>query len=189
MIPIEIYSPALICHPATYPHAELDIEVPVCWTDPRILSFSYRLKGDISGIRIPRQRTPRRADRLWEHSCFEAFLGEVGKPDYYEFNLSPSCEWAAYAFRGYRAGGPIEDDELDPNISVRLDAGRLDLIAFISLNRLPIIHSGSILRLGLSAVIEDSNGRLSYWALKHPPGKPDFHHPDAFALELTLPGQ
>jgi hypothetical protein len=44
------------------------------------------------------------------------------------------------------------------------------------------------LRLGLSAVIEDIDGRLSYWALKHPPGKPDFHHPDSFALDVTLPG-
>jgi hypothetical protein len=42
------------------------------------------------------------------------------------------------------------------------------------------------LRLGLSAVIEDDNGSLSYWALKHPSGKPDFHHPDAFALEIDV---
>jgi hypothetical protein len=40
------------------------------------------------------------------------------------------------------------------------------------------------LRLGLSAVIEETSGRKSYWALAHPPGKPDFHHPDCFALEL-----
>ena len=39
---------------------------------------------------------------------------------------------------------------------------------------------------GLSAVIEDPNGVLSYWALRHPPGKPDFHHPDTFALEIDL---
>jgi len=40
------------------------------------------------------------------------------------------------------------------------------------------------MRLALSAVIEEERGRLSYWALRHPPGKPDFHHPDAFALAL-----
>jgi hypothetical protein len=33
-------------------------------------------------------------------------------------------------------------------------------------------------------VIEAADGSLSYWALRHPPGKPDFHHRDAFALEL-----
>ena len=41
-----------------------------------------------------------------------------------------------------------------------------------------------LLALVVSAVIEDDSGALSYWALRHPPGKPDFHHPDAFAMEL-----
>jgi hypothetical protein len=36
-------------------------------------------------------------------------------------------------------------------------------------------------------VVEEKDGLLSYWALNHPPGKPDFHHPDAFVLELTIP--
>jgi hypothetical protein len=39
-------------------------------------------------------------------------------------------------------------------------------------------------RLALSAVIEETDGRKSYWALAHPPGTPDFHHPDCFTLEL-----
>jgi hypothetical protein len=40
------------------------------------------------------------------------------------------------------------------------------------------------LQLGLTAVIEDDSGNLSYWALRHAPGNPDFHDPDGFALEL-----
>jgi hypothetical protein len=36
-------------------------------------------------------------------------------------------------------------------------------------------------------VIEEVSGVFSYWALNHPPGEPDFHHPDAFALELEVP--
>ena len=38
--------------------------------------------------------------------------------------------------------------------------------------------------LALAAVIEDEAGALSYWALRHAAGVPDFHHPDAYALEL-----
>ena len=45
-------------------------------------------------------------------------------------------------------------------------------------------HANASWRLGLSAVIEDTSGGKSYWALAHPPGKPDFHHADCFALEL-----
>jgi hypothetical protein len=46
---------------------------------------------------------------------------------------------------------------------------------------------GARLSVALSAVIEDNRGMLSYWALKHPPGKPDFHHRDGFALEIEAP--
>ena len=40
------------------------------------------------------------------------------------------------------------------------------------------------LRLGLAAVIEDKARVLSYWALKHPAEKPDFHHAGSFVVEL-----
>ena len=36
--------------------------------------------------------------------------------------------------------------------------------------------------IGLSAIIEEEDGTISYWALAHPPGRPDFHHPDCLAL-------
>ena len=45
--------------------------------------------------------------------------------------------------------------------------------------------AGGPLRIGLCAVIEEKSGALSYWALRHPPGRPDFHHRRAFALELA----
>jgi hypothetical protein len=40
---------------------------------------------------------------------------------------------------------------------------------------------------GLCAVIEERDARLSYWALAHPPGRPDFHHPACFAATLPAP--
>ena len=40
-------------------------------------------------------------------------------------------------------------------------------------------------RARLAAVIEATDGSLSYWALAHPSDKPDFHHPDSFVLELS----
>jgi hypothetical protein len=40
-------------------------------------------------------------------------------------------------------------------------------------------------RIGLAAVIEETHGHKSYWALAHPPGKADFHHSDSFALEFS----
>ena len=108
-------------------------------------------------------------------------MGGAG-PGYREFNFSPSGEWAVYAFRGYRDGDEL-GIELTPEIVVRRTEDRLELDAEISQDLLP---SGRPLRLGLSVVVEDTDGVLSYWALRHPPGKPDFHHTDAFASQLVL---
>ena len=45
-----------------------------------------------------------RTDGLWRHTCFEAFIAAAVRPEYWEYNLSPSGAWAAYHFTGYRAG-------------------------------------------------------------------------------------
>ena len=147
-----------------------------------ILTLTFTLKGDISSLRIPEPRSSRRVDGLWRHTCFEVFVMGGAGPGYREFNFSPSGEWAVYAFRGYRDGDEL-GIERTPEIVVRRSGDRLELDAEISQDLLP---AGRPLRLGLSAVVEDTDGVLSYWALRHPPGKPDFHHTDAFASQLVL---
>ena len=103
-------------------------------------------------------------------------------PAYREFNFSPSGEWAVFTFRSYRQGGELELD-LDPGIRRCKTLNRLDVDAEIPRNLLP---KSRMLRVGLAAVVEHRNGALSYWALHHPPGKPDFHHNDAFAAHIEL---
>jgi hypothetical protein len=163
------------------------IDARVGWTERGSLALTYSLKGDITRLRIPPSRNSRRAAGLWQHTCFEVFVSEKGKQPYWEFNFSPSGEWAAYAFKGYRDGGPIEDDGPNPEIVVRSAANSFELEALVRLDRLQTLPPQMPLRLVLSVVIEENDGTLSYWALKHPPGKPDFHHPESFALELALP--
>jgi hypothetical protein len=174
-------------HPETPADAVCKIEARVSWTENEALAVTYLLTGDLSRLSIPPFRRPRRADRLWEHTCFETFLGIKGKPEYYEFNFAPSGEWSAYVFRAYRDGAPLKDKRVAPGLTVRSSAGSLALDVVIRADRLPIIAPRARLRIALSAVVEDDSGRLSYWALTHPPGKPDFHHSDAFALEIEAP--
>lgn len=178
----------LTCHPTNVADAVRGINSQAGFPEFGALALTFVLKGDINRLRIPSLESPRRVDRLWEHTCFEAFVQLKGQSAYYEFNFSPSGEWAGYAFREYREGGPIEDEQLNPKIAVQKEAETLELHAVIRLDRLSKIQPGSILRLGLAAVVEGINGRLSYWALKHPPGEPDFHHPANFALEIPLGG-
>ena len=187
MPPDPVHTVTLTCHPETPTEAVRGIAARVSRT-PGKLAVSYVLDGALDRLRVPAPRAPRIADRLWQHTCCEIFVASKGMPAYYEFNLSPSGEWAACAFDGYRSrAGEARAEGLAPEIAVRGSASMLELDAVIRLDRLSKLRSGAPLVLALSAVVEDSDGDLSYWALRHPPGKPDFHHAEAFALELAAP--
>jgi hypothetical protein len=71
-----------------------------------------------------------------------------------------------------------------PELAVRRFDDRLELDAAIDLSELKGVREARTLKLAVTAVVEDDSGTLSYWALKHAPGKPDFHHQDGFVLEL-----
>ncbi len=175
---------ALVCHPATPSSAVRGIEARAGWTGGGALAFTYILKGDLSRLRIPPPRAPQGAARLWQHTCFEAFIRMNSISAYYEFNFAPSGAWAVYAFDRYREPARLTGGIPAPEIAVRRAEKCLELDAFVGVDSLPAIQGGARLTLALAAVIEDETGALGYWALMHPPGKPDFHHADGFALEI-----
>jgi hypothetical protein len=72
-----------------------------------------------------------------------------------------------------------------PPIEVESNSNCYTLQVSLELDQLSALSRKAVWRLGLSALIEDTSGRRSYWALSHPPGKPDFHHADSFAYELS----
>ncbi|MDP8994286.1 MAG: DOMON-like domain-containing protein [Pseudomonadota bacterium] len=144
-----------------------------------LLALRYVLAGTVAGLRLPPPAPAERADRLWEHSCFEAFVRAPPHPGYAEFNFAPSGRWAAYRFEGYREG--MSPAAACPKIAVAAGAERLELAARVAL---PADASWLV---GLAAVVEEADGNRSFWALDHPPGAPDFHHPACFVLELPPP--
>ena len=158
------------------------------------LRFRYVLEADPQLIRIPLPVPDAgRTDKLWAHTCFEAFVGPTGSPHYLELNFSPSGQWAAYRFDSHRQGMAAAL-QAAPRLALRRGAERLELQAEVRLNGglaspEPGLRGGGSrsLRIALSTVVEDREGRLSYWALRHPPGRPDFHHPESFSLALELP--
>lgn len=156
---------------------------------PGGLAASYRLEGELECLRVPDAReAPRFADELWRHTCFEMFIARKETPDYLELNFSPSGEWAAYAFARYRERVPLDAEvdlaALHPRVVAHRSTGKLVVDVVVPLERLPPRYADEPLLLGLSTVIEAHDGSLSYWALRHPSAKPDFHHPNAFALEF-----
>jgi hypothetical protein len=158
------------------------LDVEIGHSQPGLLALRYRLAGDVDRLRIPPQQPPGRADKLWQHTCFEAFVAAEGIAGYTEFNFAPSGEWAIYCFTAYRSGMTLLEPLRAPHIALDRRTDRLVLEAEIDLAALP--GGRGAVRLALCAVVEELDGRLSYWALRHPPGKPDFHHADGFAVRL-----
>jgi len=175
----------LTAHPSTPNDAVRSLGVQLRAEEPDILVFQYSLVADMSRVRVPLSGAGERADALWKHTCFEAFVAPADAPGYHEFNFSPSLDWAIYRFSAYREGMSPAEIGRTPEISVRRGDNGLELQSAVRLGHLADLPDALHLRIALAAVIEDENGRLSYWGLRHPPGKPDFHHPNAFALEVA----
>ena len=164
----------LIPHQTTSPSG-LTLDVEVRRRDG-VLSLEYTLAGAVETVGWPEEAVRARTDGLWQATCFEAFVRTAG--GYVEYNLSPSGAWAAYRFDGYREG--MRDLEMPaPFIVTRSAPGQFVLTADVTL------PEDAVEAAGLAAVIRGVDGAIGYWALAHPSDKPDFHHPDSFALELT----
>jgi hypothetical protein len=167
--------------PSPIRHIEVRVARPV----PGRLALEYELRGDLSGVLVGAWDPAAGAndaptDGLWRHTCMEVFVGHGAQGHYLEFNLAPTGQWAAYRFSGYRSGmAPLRGIGA-PRIELRSQSDRLLLSASVELPA----HLSGDLRLGLTAVVEDSQGQLSYWALRHPAERPDFHHADGFGVEL-----
>lgn len=154
-------------------------------TSPAAVSVEYRQTGaalfvrfrteeDNDGIVWPKVVASQRKDDLWRTTCFEVFVATDN--GYVEFNLSPSSEWASYRFASYRQDMRPAAEHAFSN-GIRFQAYDATLDAQLDLPE-------GAKQLAFSAVIQTSDGAISYWAINHPSDKPDFHHPDSFVLDF-----
>lgn len=157
-------------------------------SSPGELSLHYVLEAPLGALRIAAPaKTPDRRDLLWQHTCFEAFVTRSPGGPYHEINLSPSGDWAAYAFRAYREPGPLLGAEAAPVLTTDRSGKGLELRARIALAALDPAYPHETIHLGLTAVIEAADGALAYLALCHPAAKPDFHDARGSCLRLDPP--
>jgi hypothetical protein len=172
----------LLPHPDTPCVALSSIAVRMEQVSLGVWHMEYRARGAITDVRWPTPAPALRTDGLWAHSCFELFVAATEGQGYFEYNFSPSSAWAAYRFSGYRDGMQSYDTVVPPVITIHSGDGDFALEA-----RLTVMIPAKV-RIGISAVVEETSGIKSYWALAHPPGAPDFHHRDCFALQLEAAG-
>ncbi len=162
---------------ADEPHGDLALTGQV-HRSPSGLRLRYDLAGDVGRLSLPAPAAPpRRANGLWQDTCFELFVAAPGTTAYREFNLAPSGDWNAYRFTAYR-----QDGEPDPTVTTLpfavsrgLDHFRLEA---------EVIVPSSPLEIGLTAIVRDQTGALSHWALHHAGARPDFHLRASFVLRV-----
>lgn len=161
--------------------------------DARIVEHQLQLVYRFSNWASPlilgaRSISPQRRDGLWRTTCAEIFVAlDPEKPaggPYLEFNFSPTGDWAAYRFDAPREGMRPHDwpGGSAPTVVGRGSSEDFTLQALVPLAAL----SAGSCRVAYASVVESASG-LSYWALKHPSDRPDFHHPESFVVSLELP--
>jgi hypothetical protein len=174
----------LVPHPEMRPVSVKSVEVEVSRTDGFVM-LNYAVQP-ANALVLPAFQTERR-DNLWRGTCFELFI-RPERRGYVEFNFAPLFAWNAYSFADWRAGRrPFQPDSPPHMVDSRQDDRKA---SFPAKYELDVILGGEITslapaRASLAVVIEEEGGNLSYWALAHPSGQPNFHHADCFAAKLA----
>jgi hypothetical protein len=146
-------------------------------------SICYVLRGALEGLIIPALRSKRlREPGLWNGTCCEFFLAIEGSPQYWEFNLSPSGSWNVYRFDDYRQG--MKEERAFASVPFQVSPGTDSLVLSLTFDLGTIMRVDRALELAVSAVIQQRDGMLTYWALVHPGPQPDFHRREGFVIRL-----
>ncbi len=183
----------LVAHPACGELAAVGAVTVHVSATPKVLGLSYELRSHVT-IKIPSLQAERasRRDELWLHTCCELFARDPENPGpYLEFNVSPSGDWACYAFDGVLRGMrsvPWPDSIDPPQVKSTMaqtesDPFRHRLVVDLAIPR-PALGARS--QLFPTVVLETMAG-TSFWAIWHPIDRPLFHHPDNFLRALEIP--
>lgn len=174
------------------------------------LEVVYKLQGDLAKLSLPSPANQaERRDLLWQSTCLELFLAPRSSNGYWEFNLSPAGHWNVYRLEGYRQGLTSEPAYQQLPFQVKHHAQPLahhlatppgqQLTMTLHCPLPPDVRGKLVetagetvattagcpdLEVGITAVIEHSDGRLSYWALHHPAAEADFHHRGGFTIQV-----
>lgn len=153
------------------------------WREGAELHLTWLLEAPEGAIALPAATAaPQRRAGLWEETCFEFFLTSQ-PPGYWEFNLSPSGNWAVFRFDAYRTGMRDEMAFAELPFAVTRRAGGCEASVAVDMRKLGIGEAPW--DLAIATVVREAGGRITYWALAHPAARPDFHAAGAFRLRLA----
>jgi hypothetical protein len=135
-----------------------------------------------SGVDFGSIHKPVRQTSLWENTCLEWFLKPKGESKYWEFNVSPNGAWDVFSFDQYRKGMCEEPlIHVGPSLTKNVSENAILFQILWNLSAIGEWFCDNHYELAISCVVVSNETRSkSYWSIKHPSEKPDFHHPDSF---------
>ena len=147
------------------------------------LSIRYVVTGETDFTLLPKPAEfPVRKHELWRTTCFEFFIAIKNQPRYWEFNMSPSGNWNVYAMDAYRQVN-MREELAFMQLPFEFQKTNKEIFLDISLNLNPILQPGDALEIGITTVVQTTNGNETYWALAHPGQHADFHLRESFLIE------
>jgi hypothetical protein len=156
----------LVAHPQTPATLPATLVAEVRTVSAAVLRCEYVLQADLTRLALPAWRAGERRDELWRHTCFEAFVSAREESGYYEFNFSPSGDWAAYRFEL-----PARHDTraLGQAPAVQVDARPAGWRCARRSSSVDWARPGAPADCGSrSRRPRGPAGRVVYWALAHP---------------------
>jgi hypothetical protein len=173
----------LIPHPSALPAEPFElwanVDYAAAFGTTATLNIWFGISAPLSRFMVADLGEPQRRDGLWRTTCFEAFLRRGGGKGYQEWNFAPNGDWAAYEFADYRQD--MREAEVAKPPYIRAE----DNLTWWTLGATIAVPAGDPWHLGLSAVLEETDGTKSYWALAHCGDKPDFHDAGCFTARLA----
>jgi len=124
---------------------------------------------------------PHFKERLWQTTCFEAFVSGANSSAYRELNFSPSKNWWAADFDSYRKGSKDKSaSKLRPPEIVYEAVSKKEAVMAVRLSSEWTFEVRSGLEWGLCVILELLTGEKIHFALEHLKNEPDFHLRESF---------
>ncbi len=144
------------------------------------LTVEYTLTGAVDDLEVPpvTNASPSRRDQLWQHTCFEIFIGIPNSTRYWEVNVSPNGDWNVYRFDDYRQAMVAETG--CQQVTSTWQSLTKGYYLTLELPTDDWLTADQSLEVGVSTVIKADS--VSHWALEHTGEEPDFHRRDSFSL-------
>jgi len=141
----------------------------------------YEVNGEIGQIlQSAKSSSPSRTEDLCKATCFEFFIAIPARPQYWEFNMSPSGDWNVHRMMFHKIGFHKETAFTELPFVYRKSEDKLFLDISVDLS--PILRPKQKVQLGVATIIQMKDGNKTYWALAHSGSQVDFRSRDDFIL-------